>query len=154
MLLGMAEQGDAPAALAKVDSRGVPVRSILVSAAVTLFAVLLNYLMPSNALELLMSLVVATLVINWAMISYSHLKFRQHLDRTGQKPLFKALWYPYGNYICLAFVVLILGIMLMIPGIQVSVYAIPVWLFAMFVVYMVKPRRKAQVGGVAGSVAK
>ncbi|MNJ76772.1 aromatic amino acid transporter [compost metagenome] len=50
--------------------------------------------------------------------------------------------------------VLILGIMLMIPGIQVSVYAIPVWLFAMFVVYMVKPRRKAQVGGVAGSVAK
>ncbi len=154
MLLGMAEQGDAPAALAKVDSRGVPVRSILVSAAVTLIAVLLNYLMPSNALELLMSLVVATLVINWAMISYSHLKFRQHLDRTGQKPLFQALWYPYGNYICLAFVVLILGIMLMIPGIQVSVYAIPVWLFAMFVAYMIKPRRKAQAVGAAGSVAR
>lgn len=91
MLLGMAEQGDAPASLAKVDKRGVPVRSILVSAAVTFVAVLLNYLMPQNALELLMSLVVATLVINWAMISYSHLKFRQHLDRTGQKPLFKAL---------------------------------------------------------------
>lgn len=68
----------------------------------TLIAVLLNYFIPQNALELLMSLVVATLVINWAMISYSHLKFRQHLDRTGQKPLFKALWYPYGNYICLA----------------------------------------------------
>lgn len=154
MLLGMAEQGDAPASLAKVDKRGVPVRSILVSAAVTFVAVLLNYLMPQNALELLMSLVVATLVINWAMISYSHLKFRQHLDRTGQKPLFKALWYPYGNYVVLAFVVLILGIMLMIPGIQVSVYAIPVWLFAMFVVYMVKSRRKMSAGGAAGSVAK
>ncbi|MDH2017510.1 amino acid permease, partial [Pseudomonas juntendi] len=154
MLLGMAEQGDAPAALAKVDKRGVPVRSILVSAAVTFVAVLLNYLMPQNALELLMSLVVATLVINWAMISYSHLKFRQHLDRSGQKPLFKALWYPYGNYVVLAFVVLILGIMLMIPGIQVSVYAIPIWLFAMFVVYMVKPRRRLNTGGVAGTVAK
>ncbi|WP_286919663.1 amino acid permease, partial [Pseudomonas sp. UBA6753] len=58
MLLGMAEQGDAPASLAKVDSRGVPVRSILASAGVTLIAVLLNYLMPQNALELLMSLVV------------------------------------------------------------------------------------------------
>jgi len=154
MLLGMAEQGDAPASLAKVDKRGVPVRAILVSAAVTFVAVLLNYLMPQNALELLMSLVVATLVINWAMISYSHLKFRQHLDSTGQKPLFKALWYPYGNYVVLAFVVLILGIMLMIPGIQVSVYAIPVWLFAMFVVYMVKPRRRMNAGGVAGTVAK
>jgi aromatic amino acid transport protein AroP len=97
---------------------------------------------------------VATLVINWAMISYSHLKFRQHLDRTGQKPLFKALWYPYGNYLVLAFVVLILGIMLMIPGIQVSVYAIPVWLFVMFVVYMVKPRRKVLVNGASGTVTK
>ncbi|WP_182774166.1 amino acid permease [Pseudomonas monteilii] len=154
MLLGMAEQGDAPASLAKVDKRGVPVRSILVSAAVTFVAVLLNYLMPQNALELLMSLVVATLVINWAMISYSHLKFRQHLDRTGQKPLFKALWYPYGNYVVLGFVVLILGIMLMTPGIQVSVYVMPVWLFGMFVVYMVKPRRRMNAGGAAGHVAK
>ncbi|MFK0093374.1 amino acid permease [Pseudomonas sp. NPDC090592] len=154
MLLGMAEQGDAPASLAKVDKRGVPVRSILVSAAFTFVAVLLNYLMPQNALELLMSLVVATLVINWAMISYSHLKFRQHLDRTGQKPLFKALWYPYGNYVVLAFVVLILGIMLMIPDIQVSVYVMPVWLFGMFVVYMVKPRRRVNAGGAAGHVAK
>lgn len=154
MLLGMAEQGDAPASLAKVDKRGVPVRSILVSAAVTFVAVLLNYLMPQNALELLMSLVVATLVINWAMISYSHLKFRQHLDRTGQKPLFKALWYPYGNYVVLAFVVLILGIMLMIPGIQVSVYAIPVWLLAMLVVYMVKSRRQVNAGGAVETVAK
>ncbi|RAS31585.1 aromatic amino acid:proton symporter, AAT family [Pseudomonas sp. URMO17WK12:I5] len=154
MLLGMAEQGDAPASLAKVDKRGVPVRSILVSAAVTLIAVLLNYLMPQNALELLMSLVVATLVINWAMISYSHLKFRQHLDRVGQKPLFKALWYPYGNYLVLAFVVLILGIMLMIPGIQVSVYAIPVWLGAMLVAYLLKGKRRPQANGTAGTVAR
>jgi aromatic amino acid transport protein AroP len=154
MLLGMAEQGDAPAALAKVDRRGVPVRSILVSAAVTLIAVLLNYLMPQNALELLMSLVVATLVINWAMISYSHLKFRQHLDRTGQKPLFKALWYPYGNYLVLAFVVLILGIMLQIPGIQVSVYAMPVWLVVMYVAYQLKSKRGSQANGAAGSIAK
>jgi len=155
MLLGMAEQGDAPAALAKVDKRGVPVRSILASAAVTVIAVLLNYFMPHDALELLMSLVVATLVINWAMISYSHLKFRQHLERTGQKPLFKALWYPYGNYICLAFVVLILGIMLQIPGIKISVYAMPVWVLGMFLLYLIKPKRRVHAGGVAaGTVAK
>lgn len=143
MLYGMAEQGDAPQSLARVDRRGVPVRAILVSAAVTLIAVLLNYLIPQNALELLMSLVVATLVINWAMISYSHLKFRQHMARKGLQPLFKALWYPYGNYLCLAFVVLILAIMLMIPGIQVSVYAIPVWLVAMWVFYVIKNKRHA-----------
>ncbi|WP_109511909.1 amino acid permease [Pseudomonas ovata] len=143
MLVGMAEQGDAPRALARIDRRGVPVRAILVSAAVTLVAVLLNYLMPGKALELLMSLVVATLVINWAMISYSHLKFRQHLRHTGQVPAFKALWYPFGNYLCLAFVGVILVIMLMIPGIRLSVFAIPVWLLAMALFYWLKTRRKA-----------
>jgi aromatic amino acid transport protein AroP len=140
MLLGMAEQGDAPRALAKVDGRGVPVRALLVSAAITLVAVALNYFVPQQALELLMSLVVATLVINWAMISYSHLKFRQHLQRQGQGqvPLFKALWYPYGNYLCLAFVAFILIIMLMIPGIRVSVYAIPLWIGGMYLCYRLK----------------
>ncbi|MBF8781666.1 amino acid permease [Pseudomonas fulva] len=151
MLYGMAEQGDAPAGLARVDRRGVPVRAILVSAAVTVVAVLLNYLMPHDALELLMSLVVAALVINWAMISYSHLKFRQHLERTGRQPLFKALWYPLGNYLCLAFVVLILGIMLQIPGIQVSVYAIPVWLVVMYLCYRVSHARKLRAGVAPGA---
>ncbi|NER59900.1 amino acid permease, partial [Pseudomonas sp. MAFF212428] len=153
MLYGMAEQGDAPAGLAKIDKRGVPVRSILASAAVTVVAVLLNYLMPHSALELLMSLVVATLVINWAMISYSHLKFRQHMDRTGQKTLFRALMYPYGNYICLAFVVFILGIMLLMPGIRVSVFAIPVWLLVMGGFYWLKTRRSAQGAATAASAA-
>jgi aromatic amino acid transport protein AroP len=141
MLLGMAEQGDAPRALAKVDARGVPVRALLVSAAITLVAVVLNYFMPQQALELLMSLVVATLVINWAMISYSHLKFRQHLQRQGQTPLFKALWYPYGNYLCLGFVAFILIVMLLIPGIRVSVYAIPLWIAGMYLCYRLKPHK-------------
>ncbi|GAB7532871.1 amino acid permease [Pseudomonas sp. 3A(2025)] len=143
MLVGMAEQGDAPQSLAHIDRRGVPVRAILVSAVVTLVAVLLNYFMPGKALELLMSLVVATLVINWAMISYSHLKFRQHMQRSGQVPAFKALWYPFGNYLCLAFVGLILVIMLMIPGIRISVFAIPFWLLVMALFYWLKTRRKA-----------
>ncbi|MET1078262.1 MAG: amino acid permease [Pseudomonas sp.] len=143
MLVGLAEQGDAPKALAKVDARGVPVRALVVSALVTVLAVLVNYLMPKDALELLMSLVVAALVINWAMISYSHLKFRRHLDALGARSSFRAFWFPYGNYLCLAFVLFILGVMLLIPGIQVSVYAIPVWLLVMWGCYRLKLARQA-----------
>jgi len=116
--------------------------------------VLLNYLIPQHALELLMSLVVATLVINWAMISFSHFKFRQHMNKTQQTPLFKALWYPYGNYVCLAFVVFILGVMLLIPGIQISVYAIPVWVVFMWVCYVIKNKRGAQQALHAASASK
>ncbi|MDH0334911.1 amino acid permease [Pseudomonas otitidis] len=144
MLVGLAEQGDAPRALARVDKRGVPVPALVVSALVTGLAVLVNYVLPHNALELLMSLVVATLVINWAMISYAHLKFRQHKDREGVRTAFRAFWSPFGNWLCLAFVAFILGVMLLTPGINVSVYAIPVWLLVMGGCYRLKLSRAAQ----------
>lgn len=137
MLVGMAEQGDAPAILGRVDGRGVPVLAVLASAVVTAVTVLLNYLMPHDALELLMALVVATLVINWAMISWSHLRFRQHLTRQGVVPRFKAFWFPVGNYLCLAFVALILGVM-WFTGMQVPVMAIPVWLLVSLGLYRLK----------------
>jgi aromatic amino acid transport protein AroP len=138
MLYGLAEQGDAPRAFAKVDSRGVPLLAIGVSAFITLACVVVNYVIPHQALELLMSLVVAALVINWAMISLAHMKFRKAMVAKGVQPFFRALWYPYGNWLCLAFVVFILGIMLQIPGIDVSVYAIPVWIVLMGVCYLFK----------------
>ncbi|BCA27766.1 aromatic amino acid:proton symporter (AAT family) [Pseudomonas sp. SLBN-26] len=138
MLYGLAEQGDAPKALLKVNRRGVPVLAIGVSALITLLCVLVNYLAPKQALELLMALVVAALVINWAMISLSHLMFRKSLQRQGIEPFFKSLWYPFSNYLCLAFVALILGVMLLIPGINVSVYAIPFWLAFIAVCYWIR----------------
>ncbi|CDF85109.1 amino acid permease [Pseudomonas sp. QL9] len=144
MLFGLAEQGDAPRAFAKIDDRGVPLLAIGVSAFITLACVAVNYLIPARALELLMSLVVAALVINWAMISLAHLMFRRAKDREGSKTSFRALMYPFGNWLCLAFVVFILGIMLQIPGIDVSVYAIPVWVVLMGVCYLFKRKSGTQ----------
>ncbi len=143
MLYGLAEQGDAPRTLLKVNRRGVPVLAIGVSALVTLACVLVNYLVPQNALELLMSLVVAALVINWAMISLAHLKFRKAMQQRGVEPSFKAFWYPLSNYLCLAFVAAILVIMLWIPGIRMSVYAIPFWVLLLWVVFRVRQVRAA-----------
>ncbi|TWI46316.1 aromatic amino acid transport protein AroP [Pseudomonas duriflava] len=148
MLLGLAEQGDAPRVFAKVDKRGVPLYSLLFGAGITLLAVVVNYLIPQQALELLMSLVVAALVINWAMISLTHLKFRAHLKRQSITPSFAAFWHPAGNYLCLAFVLFILGTMLLIPGIKVSVYAIPVWLVIIWVCYRLKRQPKASSNSV------
>lgn len=128
MLYGLAEQGDAPQALTKVNRRGVPVLAIGVSAVMTMLCVLVNYLLPQSALELLMSLVVAALLINWAMISLAHLRFRRAMVGRGIDPTFKAFWHPFSNYLCLAFVALIAAIMLAMPGLRVSIVAIPFWI--------------------------
>ncbi|MCW2293255.1 aromatic amino acid transport protein AroP [Pseudomonas sp. BIGb0408] len=144
MLYGLAEQGNAPKALLKVDKRGVPVLAIFFSAAFTLVCVVVNYLVPKSALELLMSLVVAALVINWAMISLAHIKFRKAMQAKGVEPSFNAFWFPFANYLCLAFVLFILGVMLFIPGIRMSVFAIPFWLLFIWGCFQLRQRRLAR----------
>ncbi|MCK8539687.1 amino acid permease [Yersinia ruckeri] len=143
MLFGLAKQGNGPKMLLKVDGRGVPVIAIAVSAFATAFCVLINYLIPGRAFELLMALVVSALVINWAMISLAHLKFRATKNREGIEPKFKAFWYPFSNYLCLAFMAGILVIMCLTPGIQISVLLIPVWVLLLAVGYMLKKRAKS-----------
>ncbi len=147
MLYGLAEQGNGPKSLLKVDGRGVPVVAIGISALATALCVLINYLIPGRAFELLMALVVAALVLNWALISLAHLKFRAAKNREGVVPKFKAFWYPFSNYLCLLFMAGILVIMYLTPGIQISVLLIPVWVAILAVGYAIK-QRSQRVDGV------
>ncbi|MBS4430613.1 amino acid permease [Pectobacterium punjabense] len=142
MLFGLAKQGNGPKVLETVDSRGVPVVAIGISALATALCVLINYLIPGKAFELLMALVVSALVINWAMISLAHLKFRAQKDKEGTVTKFKALLYPLGNYLCLLFLAGILVIMFLTPGIQISVMLIPVWLVILGVGYFIKKKNQ------------
>ncbi len=144
MLFGLAQQGNAPKALLKVDKRGVPVGTILVSAITTALCVLINYIMPGEAFGLLMALVVSALVINWAMISLAHIKFRRKKDQQGVKTRFPALFYPLGNWICLLFMAGILVIMAITPGMAISVWLIPVWVLILGIGYWIKTQRSAK----------
>jgi aromatic amino acid transport protein AroP len=94
---------------------------------VTALCVLINYMAPESAFGLLMALVVSALVINWAMISLAHMKFRR-AAAAGRHHALPALLYPLGNWVCLLFMAAVLVIMLITPGMAISVYLIPVWI--------------------------
>lgn len=140
MLFGLAEQGDAPRRLLRVNRRGVPLAALGVSATATGLCVVINYLMPGEAFALLMALVVSSLVINWGIISITHLKFRRAKQLEGETTFYKSLGYPFTNYVCLAFLAVILVIMYLTPGIRISVLLIPVWLLVLGAAYLVKKR--------------
>lgn len=140
MLFGLAEQGDAPKALMKLNKQGVPLRALAISALVTMLCVVVNYVAPHSALELLFALVVASLMINWALISLTHIKFRKAMGEQGVTPSFKTFWFPFSNYLCLAFMVVIISVMLAIPGIRNSVFAMPVWVGIIYVAYRLRMR--------------
>lgn len=142
MLYGLATQGNAPKALLKVNKRGIPLAALGVSALATAACVAINYFMPGEAFELLMGLVVSALIINWAMISIIHLKFRRDKRAAGQETRFKSLGYPLTNYVCLAFLAGILYVMYLTPGLRISVYLIPAWLAVLGLSYRLRQKQK------------
>lgn len=138
MLYGLAEQGNAPKQLMYTNRRGTPIFAVILSGLATLTAVVLNYYIPQEAFYILMALVVSALVINWAMISFTHIMFRRHKNREGVTPKFKALLYPLGNIICLIFLTGMLVILAMDEGMRLSVELIPVWIVVLAVGYGIK----------------
>ena len=134
MLYGLAQQGNAPAVFKKVNKEGVPIPAVLLSAVLIFGCVLLNYFVPEDALGHLMYVVVGALVLNWAMISLTHLKFRSAMKTLHHKVSFPALWSPVSNYIVLLFIAVVLYIM-WTQGFKESVIMIPIWIVLMYVLY-------------------
>ena len=142
MLFGLSQQGNAPRFLSKLNKQAVPVRAIMVSAVFAAICIVINKLMPEEALEILMSLTVSSLIINWLMISLTHLYFRKRKQLEGAKPKFAAFWYPITNYICLCFLVGVLIIM-WLTGMKMSVELIPIWILLLYLSYLLVKRKKA-----------
>lgn len=144
MLFGLSLQRNAPAFLAKVNRGGVPVNSLMLSGAITSLVVVLNYVLPHDAFGLLMALVVATLLLNWIMISLAHLRFRCAMRRKGRETRFRALLYPFGNYLCIAFMMMILVLMCTIDEMRLSAMLLPVWIVFLFGAFKLSRRRQVK----------
>ena len=140
MLYGLAQQGNAPKVFMTVNKQGTPIPAVLFSAALIFGCVLLNYFVPEDALSHLIYIVVGALVLNWAMITLTHLKFIQNMKKLGQKTSFPALWSPAGNILVLGFILTILYIM-WTQGFQESILMIPLWIVVMFGLFkLLKPK--------------
>jgi aromatic amino acid transport protein AroP len=143
MLYGLARQGNAPAFLSKLNHNHVPVKAILVSGLFAAICIVVNKVIPEKALEVLMSLVVSTLIINWLMISVVHLKFKQHKTAENIHTKFPSFIYPVSNYICLIFLVGIL-VLMWITGMKLPVALIPGWVIFLYLCYLLVKRNSRQ----------
>ncbi|MBJ8419489.1 amino acid permease [Acinetobacter courvalinii] len=142
MLHGLAMQGNAPKILQKVNHRGIPMAAAIVSASVTALCVVVNYLMPGKAFQFLMMLVVAALVVNWLMISWTHLKFRKAMQQQQHITKFKSILTPWSNYLTIGFIFAILLIMSLTPDMRLAVMLVPIWLALLALVYVLKYKKK------------
>jgi L-asparagine transporter-like permease len=131
MLYSLALQKNAPQALIKTNRRGVPFNAIFVSSAITFLVVPLNYFVPNwfEAFKIILSFVVVCILVNWALITLSHMKFK----RKNKETLFPSPFYPYSNYITLLFIGFILVAMATPQlGMIKQVIALPIWIFLVY----------------------
>lgn len=140
MLYGLAQQGNAPKILGKLNSAGAPVTAVLVSSAFTLITVLVSYLDPEKVFLYFMALATISIIINWATIVIVQLKFRKQRVQAKKPLVFKMPFYPLASYVCLAFLVLVVVVMAFMPDMRYSLYIAPVWLLCLYIAYKLKPK--------------
>ena len=135
ILYGLAKSSNAPKFFEKLSARKVPVNGILVSSGITLIIVILNYLFPEKIFMYLLSVVTGAIIISWAMIVITHLKFREHCKKIGKVTKFQALFYPISNYLCLIFMAAIVAMMLTMEEMRLAVFLMPLWILAIRLFY-------------------
>jgi L-asparagine transporter-like permease len=144
MLYGLAFQKNAPQIFTKTSKRGVPTPSLLFSNILTFLVVPLNYFIPNwfNVFQIIISFVVVCAIINWWMITISHLKFKKQKKLEHFKTSFPSPFYPYSNYITLTFYFFIL-IAMALPqlGMTKQVIAVPIWLIIVYFGYKITKKK-------------
>lgn len=102
----MAMNGSAPRFTGVMSSSGVPVGGILLTGAVALLGVAINYLWPSQAFEIVLNISAICIVIGWMAITLPHLRFVA-LAKEGkrQRPAYQAPAAPWSNWLTLVFLV-------------------------------------------------
>lgn len=109
MLYTLAKNGQAPKIFMRLSKSGVPRVGIGVTIGFLIFGVILNYLIPDSKLFLyLYSASVFPGMIAWFVLAYSQKRFRAYWGKEAMDAhKFKSPLYPYANWFCIAFLVLV-----------------------------------------------
>ncbi|NMN02424.1 amino acid permease [Bifidobacterium panos] len=157
MLYSLAKQGNAPAYLGKLNSRGVPVGGVVTSAIIIAIAVVVVFVWPNFAFNYLMSIATISAVINWTMIMITEVKFRR-VVAAGDGPAelkglkgadaldrlsFKLPFATVMPYLVIAFLALIVVLMCFSSSYCIAVAAGVIWLAVLFAAYTLTQRRRA-----------
>ncbi|MCA8321786.1 amino acid permease [Burkholderia cepacia] len=116
MLFALTRHGDAPAALAKVNKRGVPVRAILLGTVFGYVSVVMSYVSPDTVFAFLVNSYGTVALFVYVLIAFSQLRLRKRLDPVAASKLRVKMWaYPYLTWVAIIGMVGILVAMAFIP---------------------------------------
>jgi AAT family amino acid transporter len=122
MLYTLSLQKQAPHFLSNLTKNKIPANALLVSFAVALIGVVMNYIAPSEAFLLLTSISTFLALFSWTMIIIVQMSFRKKQTKEKVDALkFPMPFYPYSGYLVIIVFVFIAALLIASPSSRVSV---------------------------------
>jgi GABA permease len=141
MIFALTRHGDAPAALAKVNRRGVPVRAILIGTLFGYVSVVMSYVSPDTVFAFLVNSYGTVAIFVYVLIALSQLKLRARLEREAPQTLRVRMWcYPYLTWFAIVGMIGILVAMAFIPDQRTPLWLGVVSLGVLLLVYAWRAR--------------
>jgi L-asparagine permease len=145
VLRSLAIGGSAPPTLAKLNAQAIPYYGIIVTVAVYLVGVVLNYIVPSQVFELVLNVASLGILSTWAFIVVCQMRLRASIQRGENEAVsFRMPLYPFTSWLTLAFLAAVLVLMgFDYPDGTLTVCAIPVIAIILTVGWILLRRRGA-----------
>jgi len=146
MLFGLARDGQAPQALARLSSRAVPATGLFFSCAFIMLGAAFQYFVPNTmeAFTLASSLCVILFISIWSIIMVCYIRYRKQQPQKHAASTFKMPGGVWMSYVVLAFLLFALIILSLEPDTLKALMISPLWLIILAVTYrlLYKPRMR------------
>ncbi|SFP88435.1 amino acid permease [Amycolatopsis rubida] len=149
ILRALADEGEAPKFVGKMNSRHVPYGGILFTSVAYVLGVVLNYIVPSEAFDIATAIASLGVVATWATLVFSQMRMRQAALRGElERPGYRMPGAPYTGWATLGFLVLVVVLMGFSDGAEkIAFYSIPAIVVVLAVGWrLVSRKRQARTG--------
>jgi amino acid transporter, AAT family len=141
MLFNLAENGEAPKKLGRLNKNGVPSLAVIITACTLLVGVVLNYLVPAKVFTWVTAISTFGAIWTWSMILLSQIRYRKSLSQEQLNRLkYKMPLFPFTSYFSLAFLLLVVGLMATFPDTRIALIVGPLWLGILVTIYYGRKR--------------
>jgi GABA permease len=150
VLFLLADRGDAPVGLVRLNRRRVPVASVLMGAAAGVLGIIAATRAPQVVFDFLVSSSGAVIVFVYMATGIAQVRLRRRRERAGEPaPAISMWWFPVLSYLAIAGMGAVLVAMAFRPGLRQDLLVSCVTLLVAVTAYLIKRGRRG-----AGSVSR
>jgi GABA permease len=141
VLFILAERGDAPQSLVKLNARRVPVGSVLIGAVAGFLGIIAATQAPQVVFDFLVSSSGAVIVFVYMTICIAQITLRRRREREGLAEPAVSMWlFPYLSFAAIAAMAAVLVAMAFTPGLQRDFYVSCITLAVAVIAYLIAHR--------------